>query len=118
MQHAQGKWLLIEKTSNKAIGYVGIFYINEIKGTELSYALLTEYRGKGYGTEALEGFKQYAFDILNLHKVCALIHPENIASEKVALRAGLVYNKNLNVWGFEFKLYTAKNPLHKTNHNN
>lgn len=108
--NSQGKWLLVEKASNKVIGYGGIFYIDDIQKTELSYALLKDFRSKGFATEALEGFKQYVFNTLNLTKICSLIRFENTASEKVALRVGMVYSQDVNVWGFDFKLYTLKNP--------
>ncbi len=109
--NSRGKWLLVEKATNAVIGYVGSFYIDEIDKTELSYALLKQYRGQGYASEALEALKDYALDALKLTEICSLIRPDNTASEKVAQSVGMIYTEDVNVWGFDFKMYLAGKSL-------
>lgn len=102
----QGRWLIVDKATNTAIGFVGVFYINEIEKTELSYALIKAFRANGFATEALAGLKKYALEILKLTEICSLIRIGNTSSEKVAERAGMHYqNKTASLWGYEFKIY-------------
>jgi ribosomal-protein-alanine N-acetyltransferase len=100
----QGRWLIIDKATNTAIGFVGIFYIEKIGKTELSYALIKAARSKGFATEALVGLKQYATEVLNLKEICSLIRIDNTSSENVAKRAGLKYqDESASLWGYDFK---------------
>jgi len=102
----QGRWLIVDKATNTAIGFVGIFYIDEIEKTELSYALISASRSNGFATEALAGLKKYTLEVLKLAEICSLIRVGNTSSEKVAERAGMHYqNKTASLWGYEFKVY-------------
>lgn len=108
--NARGKWLIADAVTNKVVGYVGLFYIDEIKQTEISYALMSKYRGNGFAAEAALGMAHYALTKLQLPAVCALIGPDNIPSQNVAQRIGMVYRgKNVNVWGFDFKVFKLTN---------
>lgn len=102
----QGRWLIVDKATNTAIGFVGIFYIDKIEQTELSYALIKTSRGNGFATEALAGLKKYTLEVLKLTEISSLIRVGNTSSEKVAERAGMEYqNKTASLWGYEFKVY-------------
>lgn len=40
--------------------------------------------------EAAKACKQYAFDVLDAEEVCSIIRDTNIASQKVAIRNGMI----------------------------
>jgi len=85
--------------NHKAIGYVSIKGINRVEGNaEIGIAIMErEYRGKGYGTEALKQAVNYAFNELSLTLLGLTVFPSNQiaiqAYEKVGFqKAGLLEN--------------------------
>lgn len=57
----------------------------------LGYALSEKYWSKGYTTEATNELVSFGFKELKLHRVTALISPENIGSIKVVEKIGMKY---------------------------
>ncbi|MBK9187838.1 MAG: GNAT family N-acetyltransferase [Phycisphaerales bacterium] len=59
---------------------------------DMHWWIVENYRGKGYGTEAVQAVLDYALaEIpkgLGLHKVQAIVLPGNVASERLATRVG------------------------------
>lgn len=49
--------------------------------------------GKGYATEAASAVKNYAFEELGLERIVSLIDPRNAASERVAIKIGMQFEK-------------------------
>lgn len=77
---------IAEKKSHKHIGDISLSSINWIdRNAELSIIIgEKEVWGKGYGTEACRLMIGYAFQILNLHRVYAGTHEENISFQNIA----------------------------------
>lgn len=89
-----GPWAVVEKVSSETIGYCGLFHYPDVNGRpeiELGYRLARAYWAKGYATEAVMAARDYAFDTLGLTRLIALIDPANVASIRVAEKAGLRY---------------------------
>ncbi|AXA34359.1 GNAT family N-acetyltransferase [Francisella adeliensis] len=78
---------------------------------ECYYSIAIEYCGNGYATESLKALIKYCFDSLGFNELIANIIPENIASEKVAIKAGMQYLKNSvnKENGSKIKVYKIKN---------
>jgi len=55
---------------------------------ELGWTLAREHWGRGYATEAASAVRQWAFGDLALERLISIIHPDNLASQRVALRLG------------------------------
>jgi [ribosomal protein S5]-alanine N-acetyltransferase len=88
---APGHWLqiAIELPGEGLIGDCGFRVDDVTVGTaEVGYRLKRECWGKGYGSEAVGGVLQWAFDILGLHRVIALIDTRNAASIALVERLG------------------------------
>ena len=83
---------IISVTDSRAIGYVSIKGISEAQGrAEIGIAVMEmEYRGKGFGTEALRQAVDYAFCQLGLNLLGLTVFPSNRrairAYEKVGFR--------------------------------
>ncbi len=99
-----GPWAVVEKTSAEVIGYCGLFYFDDVNGrpeVEIGYRLARKYWGQGYATEALCAVRDYAFNTLGLSRLIALIDPDNIASVRVAEKAGMHYEKDVMLEGYD-----------------
>lgn len=82
---------VFEKKSGAFIGQVDFFVLNKkLRWANLGYNIQNQYRNKGYATEASKVGLRIAFEKLKFHRVEAATELSNKASQKVALRAGLV----------------------------
>lgn len=102
-------WPVIEKVSSRLVGHCGLL-AKEIEGEpeiELVYVFAKSAWGQGYATEIARALKAHAAAELGLSRLVALINPENQASERVALKAGFSFEKEVVRPGNKvMKLYT------------
>lgn len=76
-----GMWSVVEKASGRCVGRAGL----EMQGEKLclGYAILPQYRGKGYATESCPAVLDYCKECDYAEEVFVNISTENIASKKV-----------------------------------
>src|SRR5688500_18433920 len=73
-----GPYAVVEKRSQHLIGYCGLFYFPDINGrpeVEIGYRLARSARVRGYATEAAVAVRDYAFTILGIKRLIAIIDP-------------------------------------------
>jgi RimJ/RimL family protein N-acetyltransferase len=83
-------WPVVVKESGAVIGHCGLLE-KEVEGRpeiELIYVVAPEAQGRGYAGEAAAAIRDHALGKLGCRRLIALVHPENAASARVALRAG------------------------------
>ena len=98
-----GPYAVLEKQSYDVIGYCGLFYFPDINGkpeVEIGYRLARSAWGKGYATEAARAVRDYAFQILAIKRLIAMIDPSNVASIRVAEKIGMHYEQDVMLEGF------------------
>ncbi len=83
---------MIEKTTNKFIGWCGLWRLKETGELEIGYAIAREFWGNGFATEAARKFLGYGFDELNFEKIVAVAAPENRASRRVMEKLGMTFD--------------------------
>lgn len=83
-----GRWVIVERTSQKAIGITGLWYPEGFPENELGWDLFEGATGKGYATEAAKAARDYAFGTLGWPTLISLVASENTASARVAKRLG------------------------------
>lgn len=88
-----GRWAVLLKYTEEFIGWCGLKYIKEKDEIDLGYRFMKKYWGKGYATEAALTTLSYAFAHLNLEKITAKAHIENLASLKVIEKCGMKFMK-------------------------
>jgi ribosomal-protein-alanine N-acetyltransferase len=96
------QFALISRSAKKLIGYCGFFLqtVDEVTEMEIAYRLDPTYWGQGLATEAARAVRDHAFDDLRLSHVISLVHPENIASRRVAEKNGMISEKETIFRGF------------------
>ena len=96
-------WAVEKKDGFEAIGYCGLFSFPDIGGQpeiEVGYRLARRFWGHGYATEAVRAVRDYAFSGLNISRLIAMIDPGNVASIRVAEKAGFRYEKDVMLEGY------------------
>jgi len=75
-----------------AIGSIGIIPGTDIyrRSAEIGYWLGEPYWGRGYATEAISGFSDWAFEAFDLVRLFAMVFTYNGASGRALERAGFV----------------------------
>ncbi|MFV0465283.1 MAG: GNAT family N-acetyltransferase [Lachnospiraceae bacterium] len=89
-------YFAIERKEDGAIlGFIGAKGLPDQEGlVEFGYALAAEYRGRGYMTEALEGFLDYIYTFEFIRGAVLYIKETNEISKKVADRVGFKYQRD------------------------
>jgi RimJ/RimL family protein N-acetyltransferase len=77
-----------EKASGRWSGRVGPWMPADWPGPEVGWGLIRDVWGRGYATEAATASIDWAFDNLGWTEVIHCIEPDNLPSEKLALRLG------------------------------
>jgi ribosomal-protein-alanine N-acetyltransferase len=87
-----GLWATVHKETGKFIGRCGLlpWDIDGKFEVEIAYLLDKSFWGQGLATEAAKGILRYGFETLKLSRLICLIDPENIASQNVAKRIGMI----------------------------
>lgn len=90
-----GLWATIHKETGKFIGRCGLlpWTIDDQHEVEVAYTIAREYWGQGLASEATSAILRYGLETLNLRRLICLIDPENIASQKVAEKLGMKFEK-------------------------
>lgn len=80
-------WAITLPEKDQLIGTFCLWNISTInQRAEIGYELLTEYHGKGYVHHSMQAVVNYAFEVIGLHSLEAVVNPENQASIKLLER--------------------------------
>jgi RimJ/RimL family protein N-acetyltransferase len=105
-----GHWAVEEKETGTFAGRIGFFNPDGWPGFEIGWTLGREFWGKGYATEGARRALAYAFDELGKKHVISLIHPENLASIRVAERLGEKPEGTAEILGTQVLVYGVDRP--------
>lgn len=106
-----GLWATIYKPNNQLVGRCGVKQLdNECSELEMAYLLAKEYWRRGLATEAACAIRDYGFEKIGCNRLISLIDHGNIASQKVALKTGLTYEKDVQMDGETVRVYAIHRP--------
>lgn len=83
-----GMFSLIEKQTGLWMGRIGPWRPLGWPGNEIGWGVHPDAAGRGYALEAAEAAMDYAFDVLGWDDVIHCIDPDNIASQRLAMKLG------------------------------
>jgi ribosomal-protein-alanine N-acetyltransferase len=109
-EHGFGMWALVEKADGRFAGRCGVGYLHDRGDAELVCTLARRCWGRGLGTEAIRRVLQHAFEVLRLPRVVGAALVENVASQRIMVRAGLTFVERICYDGKEALLYAIDNP--------
>ena len=109
-----GLWATIHKESGKFIGRCGLlpWEIDRQHEVEVAYTIARAYWGQGLATEAARAILQYGFQQLSLPRLVSLIEPENNASQRVAEKIGMAFERRVDEGEYTpFFIYSITRPV-------
>lgn len=107
-QHGFGMNAVESKANAEFIGTCGLFWATRTEAVELGFIFERAYWGQGYATEAAAACLGYGFGALGLAAICAMVHPNNLASRRVLAKLGLSYYATRFYQGVECYCYRIK----------
>jgi [ribosomal protein S5]-alanine N-acetyltransferase len=88
-----GRWAVYEKESRKFVGSFAFIPVEGTENSQLGYALLKDYWGKGYATELTKEGLKYIFSKTDLNEIYGITQAENTDSQKVLIKAGFTFHE-------------------------
>ena len=105
-----GSFACIEKTSGTIVGHCGPWYPEGWPALEIGYALLREFWGRGYASEAASACARYAYEVVRAPEVISLVAPDNVRSQRVAERGGARVERELVIRGRSLRVFLWPKP--------
>ncbi|MGW4945134.1 GNAT family N-acetyltransferase [Actinoplanes sp. NPDC004185] len=91
-----GLWVVRLRATGEFVGDCGLTpqEIDGVTDVEVGYHVRAELQGHGYATEAAAACHAYARDVLGVKRLIAIIHPDNVPSQRVAEKIGLAFERD------------------------
>lgn len=103
--HGYGPYCLIRQSDAAVLGVCGLWFPGDWPEPEIKWALIDEYTGQGYASEAARAVQQVAArNLPDLHLI-SLIVAENGPSIQLAEAVGAEYEKDLEFRGKIARIY-------------
>ncbi len=84
-------WAITFKDKNILVGTICLFsFSNEKNNCEIGYELLANFQGQGIMQEAVEKVIDYAFNTIEVKKIDAFFHRDNLSSIKLLKKFSFV----------------------------
>ncbi len=106
-EDAFGLYALTEKESGVFVGMCGPLrqVVDGIPELEIGYHLMPGYWGRGLASEAAQACRNFIFQQDISRSIISIIHTENIRSQRVAERNGMVCEKTSRFFDFPVYIY-------------
>jgi ribosomal-protein-alanine N-acetyltransferase len=105
--HGFGLWMLRDSISQAVIGRAVLRHL-EVEGAdevEVGYGFYPDVWGRGLATEVARACVRIGREQVGLRSVVAVTLPEHAASQRVMLKAGLVYERDITLGGLSHVLF-------------
>lgn len=102
-----GMWA-VEDQQGQLLGRAGLVYLDASPEVEVGYILGRKFWGRGYATEAARAALAWGFEHLPLDEIVAVTKPENAASQRVLLKAGLQAEGLATFYGGEVTYFRVR----------
>ncbi len=90
VKRGYGMFTVESRATGKVIGFCGLVHQGGQVEAEIKYAYLRSCWGQGIATEAVFAMLAYGLEVHGLLRIIATVDPDNLASQGVLLKAGMV----------------------------
>jgi ribosomal-protein-alanine N-acetyltransferase len=92
-----GNYTIIRKFDGQKIGACGLHDREGVEGIDIGFALLPSFEKKGYAFESVNKLKEVAFSHFQLKEISGITSKYNTESQKLLLKIGLNFQKNIKL---------------------
>ena len=110
-----GLCAVLERATNDFAGFCGVQHLDNTSEIEVGYRFAKRFWGMGLATEAARASLEYAFERLGFDRIVAVVHPENLASQRVVNKLGLRYIKDAHFYNTDVRYYAITREQYKLN---
>jgi RimJ/RimL family protein N-acetyltransferase len=103
-----GFWYTTRRDTGAFIGWFTLKYCGRSPDVETGYMLLPDAWGHGFATEGASALIRYGFDDLGIHRIIGVTHPDNVASQNVLQKAGLIDSGWGRYYDSRLRLFAAR----------
>ncbi len=107
-EHGYGWWAVEPRSEKQLIGWSGLQFLPETDEVEVGYLLAQAFWGKGLATEAAQASLQYGFKNFDVESIIAIVHPENVASQRVIEKLGMSFVDQAHYFGMDCYRYSIE----------
>lgn len=100
-------WTVRRRNTKDFVGLVSLDKHHDGISIELSYQILPEFWGQGYGTEIIERIMEFAFEELKLKKLVAETQVKNKASCRLLEKVGFRIEQKVMRFGEEQYIFSC-----------
>jgi len=90
-------YTVIRKADNVKLGSCGLYDRPGLEGIDIGFAFLPQHEKKGYAFEASKELLRAAVEDFGLKKINAITAGENLGSQKLLERLGLIFTKTVRL---------------------
>lgn len=102
-----GFWYTTRRDTGAFVGWFTLKYCGRSADIETGYVLLPAAWGQGFATEGATAVIDYGFDDLGLDRIVGVTHPDNFASQRVLMKAGLADRGYGRYYDADLRLFAA-----------
>jgi [ribosomal protein S5]-alanine N-acetyltransferase len=89
-----GPWAMVLRETGRVVGSCGFCHLEPDRSMgDVNYYVAPQNRAQGLASEALRAILKYGFEGLGLSLIRALCTPDSAASERVAQKAGMAFER-------------------------
>ena len=110
-ENGYGLWAVEQCTTGTLLGRCGLQLITETDEVEVDFILDRAFWGRGLATEAGRASLAYGYDVLNVDTIVGIVHPENLASQRVLQKIGLTFVEATTYFGMAVQRYVGRRAL-------
>ena len=91
-----GLWIITLRGTGEFAGDCGLTpqEVDGVTEVEVGYHVRAGLQGHGYATEAAAACRDHAREVLGVRRLVAIIHPDNVPSQRVAEKIGLAHERD------------------------
>ena len=109
-EYGYGLWAVELSETGGLVGRCGLQYIAETDEVEVDFIVDREQWGHDLATEAGRASLQYGYDNLDVAMIVGIVHPENVASQRVLEKLGMQFAEATEYFGMACFRYVGKLP--------
>jgi RimJ/RimL family protein N-acetyltransferase len=107
-EHGYGLWAVELKETGETIGMCGFVKRDSLPDTDIGFAFLPQFEGKGYAFESARAAMDYGRNVLGLKRVLAITTQDNESSGRLLGKLGFKFDGFIMQGDEELKLFSSE----------